>query len=434
VELPPRDGRGVTAAGSVAIQALGAKAGRYLAAGGGVVAAITATTLASQFFRSATSALGPELIHDLALTPQGLGLANAAFFISLMLSQIPVGMLFDRFGPRRVVSALTVLTVLGAALHAAATSETGFILARLLVGLGCAGSFMSAVVLCGRWYRGERYSTMLSRVFALSSLGNLLAGTPWAALASAVGWRAAFAVSALLAAATGVVFYALVRDAPASEKAPHRESLREIVAGLGKVWTVPGLLPILAMHFVAYAAGLTVFGVWAGPYLNDVFGLEPVARGNVLLVMAGAQMAGTLTYGPLDRIIGTRRGLVAGGCALSLVVLGGLAALPHPPGAAAIAALIVFSLVSTYSVVNVADANSRFPPAVAGRGATAVNLIQVIGTSLVPVATGAIIGFFPESATGRPEAAYRAAFAFIAASLALGLLLYWFWYTKPRKR
>jgi MFS family permease len=406
----------------------------FLAAGGGVVAAIVATTLASQFFRSATSALGPELIRDLALSPQALGLANAAFFIALTLSQIPVGMLFDRYGPRRVVSALTVLTVLGAALHAAAASETSFILARLLVGLGCAGSFMSAVVLCGRWYRGARYATMLSRVFALSSLGFLLAGTPWAALAAAIGWRAAFAVSALLAAATGAIFFALARDAPASEPSPRRESLREIVAGLGKVWLVPGLMPILAMHFVAYAAGLTVFGVWAGPYLHDVFGLDPVARGNVLLAMAVAQMAGTLSYGPLDRRLGTRRGVVGVAAALSFLVLGGLAALPHAPGALAIAVLILFSAVSSYSVVNVADANSRFVPALAGRGATAVNLCQAIGTALIPILTGAVIGLFPEAADGRPEIAYRAAFAVIAASLALGLVLYWGWYARPEKR
>src|SRR6185369_16286458 len=187
---------------------------RSLASGGGVIAAMVATTIASQFFRSATSALGPELIRDLALSPEALGLANAAFFIALMVCQIPIGMLFDRYGPRRVVTALTAVAVLGAALHAAAQSEAAFIVARLLVGLGFAGSFMATVVLCGRWYAGERYATMLSRVFALSSLGSLLAGTPWAALASWLGWRSAFAVSALLAAVTGAMFFAWVRDAP----------------------------------------------------------------------------------------------------------------------------------------------------------------------------------------------------------------------------
>ena len=78
----------------------------------------------------------------------------------------------------RVVTALSLLTVLGALLHAAAASERVFILARLLVGLGCAGSFMASVVLCVRWYPGKSFATMLSRVFALSNIGYLLAGSP----------------------------------------------------------------------------------------------------------------------------------------------------------------------------------------------------------------------------------------------------------------
>src|SRR6266699_5587598 len=102
-----------------------------------VVIAAIAITIASQFFRASTSTLGPELITDLSLSPEGLGLANSAVFIALLVSQIPIGMLFDRLGPRRVVTALSLLTVLGALLHAAAASERVFILARLLVGLGC---------------------------------------------------------------------------------------------------------------------------------------------------------------------------------------------------------------------------------------------------------------------------------------------------------
>src|SRR5258708_24024150 len=129
-----------------------------------VLVAATAITIASQFFRASTSTLGPELIEDLALSPAGLGLANAAFFIALLASQIRIGMLFDRFGPRLVVTALSVLTVLGALLHAAAESERGFILARLLVGLGCAGSFMATAVLCARWYPGKIFAPMLGPV------------------------------------------------------------------------------------------------------------------------------------------------------------------------------------------------------------------------------------------------------------------------------
>jgi len=396
----------------------------------GVFAAVVAVTIASQFFRASTGVLGPELIRDLALTPEALGLANAAFFIAITVMQIPVGMLFDRFGPRRVVAALSLFTVLGALLQAAAQTENAFVMARLLVGIGSAASFMAAVVLCARWFGGPSFGTTLSRVFALSGIGYLLAGSPWAAFASWLGWRSAFAASALAAAFIGWFFFAVVRDRPGNSQAARTSGFAEIVAGYREVWRTPGLAPILAMHFVAYAAFITVFGVWAGPYLNDVYGLRPIARGNALLAMALAQIAATLAYGPLGRWF-ARRTIVVAGAILSIAPLAIVVAFPLSADAA-ILALVLFCAISSFSVVNVADANSRFAASIAGRGATAVNLFQVVGTSALPILSGAVIGLFPEGNDGsRPEAAYRAAFGAIAACLALGLVLYALLYKRP---
>ncbi|MBV9111819.1 MAG: hypothetical protein JOY67_03255, partial [Hyphomicrobiales bacterium] len=89
-----------------------------------------------------------------------------------------------------------------------------------------------------------------------------------------------------------------------------------------------------------------------------------------------------------------------------------------------------FSGVTSFGVVNVADANSRFPARIAGRGATAVNLFQVIGTSVLPILSGMVLGWFPAGGDVRPEAAYRAAYMVVAASLAIGLAIYALLYPK----
>jgi predicted MFS family arabinose efflux permease len=211
------------------------------------------------------------------------------------------------------------------------------------------------------------------------------------------------------------------------------ERLRDILSGFRDVWKTAGLVPILAMHFVSYAAFLTVFGVWAGPYLNDAYGFDPVARGNVLVVMAAAQILATLGFGPLDRWL-PRRIIVILAATLSIATLTVLILVPHPSAETAVLMLIVFSAVTSFGVVNVADANSRFPAHIAGRGATAVNLFQVVGTSVLPILSGMVIGWFPSGAQGRPEAAYRAAFAVIAASLAIGLAAYGLLYPKGSGR
>src|SRR3546814_16699773 len=85
------------------------------------------------------------------------------------------------------------------------------------------------------------------------------------------------------------------------------------------------------MHCFAYASMVTVLGLWAGPYLYDVYGMGAVARGNVLLWMGVAQIAGIFCVGPLDRLFNTRKGVVVAGAFSTISVLVALPAIPRPP-------------------------------------------------------------------------------------------------------
>src|SRR3546814_16513572 len=93
------------------------------------------------------------------------------------------------------------------------------------------------------------------------------------------------------------------------------------------------------MHCFAYASMVTVLGLWAGPYLYDVYGMGAVARGNVLLWMGVAQIAGIFCVGPLDRLFNTRKGVVVVGALSTIVVLVELAAIQRPPAGMAAALL-----------------------------------------------------------------------------------------------
>ncbi|HKZ04147.1 MAG TPA: MFS transporter [Methylomirabilota bacterium] len=390
-----------------------------------VIVLLSALTAVSQFYRASLSAIAPELSRDLALSPEALGMANGAFFLSLGVVQLPVGMLFDRYGPRRIIGALTGLVVAGSLLHAAATTPAALIAARALIGLGCAGSFMGAVVLCHRWFGGVRFTTALSWIFALSNLGTLAAATPLAVVTTAVGWRRAFVGAAALTVLVGVAFHALVRDAPpGTAPVVARERLGEILRGLAAVWRSPGLPRVLAIHTFAYASMITILGLWAGPYLHDVHGLTPLARGNVLLAMGLAQIAGILAYGPLDRVFNTRKRVVMAGAAGSIALLAALAMAPRPPVWLAVLLLVAFCLVTAYGIVIVAHGRSLFPEALAGRGVTTVNLAQVAGSAGLPILTGALVGAFPAVGGVAPAAAYRAVWIFIAVALAAGLAVY----------
>ncbi len=387
---------------------------------------LSATTILSQFYRSSTTVIAPELIRDLSLTPEQLGLANAAFFIALMAVQVPVGILFDRVGARLTVAVLAVASVAGAAMHAVIGDGRGLTIARLLVGVGHGGSFMATIFLISRWWPRERWSTTMSWVFAISMLGVMLAGTPLALSSEAIGWRGSFLVMAALSAVVGVLFLTLVSDDPPGRQMPVRpiETAMAALRGFIEILALPGLLKIMGLQATAYAVMASVMGLWAGPYLHDVHGLDAVARGNVLIAMAAAQTSGTLLFGPLDRLVNTRKWIAVGGAVATIAVLLALAASPRPPMPVAIALLVLLCAVSAYGIHVVTHARSLYPERLAGRGATTANIAQLFGCAAVPFATGYIPGLFPITSAGYAPVAYQWIFAAIAVSLTLGLAVY----------
>ncbi len=388
-----------------------------------LVVALTAMTGLSQFHRAALGVIAPDLMVDLGLTPAVLGAANGMFFAALLIAQVPVGIALDRAGPRRTVAALSGIAVAGAAFQAFATDGTTLLAGRFLIGIGCGASFMSAVVLCARWYSGAAMTLALSRVFALSQMGILLAGAPLAAASGLLGWRGALGASAVLTAACLLLWWRLVRDDPPDRPPVFREpeTLRQALLGQVSIWGLPGLPRVLAMHLVGYAAAATVLGLWAGPYLADVHRLDAGGRGWALAAMGVAMPVGLLLIGPLERRAGGRRGIVTVACALAAGTLFALALWPGVPLGAALALLVLLVLFSAFPVLVVAEGRSLFPDHLVGRGATTVNLAQVLGSALLPMLMGAVVGLFPEVAGVRPEAAYRAGFAVLGAALAAGL-------------
>ncbi len=382
---------------------------------------LIAITCLSQFYRVSNSVIAPDLVRDLHLSPRELGWAGSVFFFALFAVQLPVGLWFDRFGARRTVSTISLLAAAGAVWTAHATDATGLIVGRVIMGLGCAASFMSVVFLCARWFAQARLATALSWVFAGSNLGTLAGATPLAWIAATVGWRNGFLGLAVVTVAITALFYIVVRDRPPGSALPatHRESLRDVFRGLWQVWRTKGLLPLLSMHFFAYATMLTILGIWGGPYLFDVHKLDGVQRGNVLLAMGVAQTLGILSYGPMDRVLRSRKKVVFGGALISAFFLGALGLAAHPPLWLAVTLLIGACYFCAFGTVIVAQGRTLFPDRLGGRAVTTVNLAQCLGLTVLPAVTGYIVEGF-----GAGDTAYRLVFATLAGGLLLGLIPY----------
>lgn len=392
-----------------------------------MLAALAAAVTLSQFHRAALAVVSPELTAELSLTPGQTGALTGAFFLALGVAQIPVGLALDRVGPRATVGWLTGLAVLGAAAQGLAWDGPSLLAARFLLGLGCSASFMASVVLCSRWFAGRSLTGALSRITAFSQLGLVLAAWPMGLAAALLGWRGAVLGSALLTAAMGVLWWGWVRDHPPGPvPAPRHESLGEALLGQARIWRTPGLLPILSLFSVGYAGAATLSTIWAGPYLADIHGLGAEGRGWVLTAMSLAFPLGLLAVAPLERAMGGRKRLCLLCAGAAVACLLGLAALPRPPLWLAVGLMILLCLASCFPTVLMAQARGLFHDHQVGRGATTMNLAQVVGSATLPLLVGAVVSAFPAVAGARPEIAYRLGLLALAAALGLGLLGYLF--------
>ncbi|MBP7242132.1 MAG: MFS transporter [Amaricoccus sp.] len=386
----------------------------------GIVTLVLAYGL-SQFYRAFLAVLTPALGADLGMGPGDLALASGLWFAVFAAAQMPIGFGLDRLGPRRVVGTLFILGAGGgAAVFAAAPSPGWIVAAMALIGLGCAPVLMSMLYIFARTYSPAAFASLAGLVIGLAATGNLAAAAPMALAADALGWRGAMAGLAVVSVAVGILLFVIVRDPPPA-RAPSPESAGP--DGFGALLRTPALWAMAPLVIINYAPPAGVRGLWAGPYLREVFGLDADGIGLVTLVMAAAMILGNFAYGPADRILRTRKWtLVVGNllAGLALVLLGLFPDLGLAWATVLLAALGFFG--ASFPLV-MAHVRSYCPPHLVGRGVTFANMLSIGAVGVMQFGGGRLYAGL--AAAGAPPAsAFGTLFVTFGALLVLGAAVY----------
>src|SRR5215208_6918486 len=291
-----------------------------------IVTTLATAYVASHFFRASNVTIGLDLMRDLAIGPEALGALTGAFFFGFSAMQIPCGFLFDRFGPRLTVTGMLLLAVVGATVFTLASGWPILLAGRALMGAGFGVMLIGSMVVVSRWFPPDRFSTMAAMVMSIGLLGNLAATTPLAWASQTIGWRSVFSAAVLFTALASIAVWLVVRDAPPGHPflARKPEPLHQMLQGLLEVLRNPRLKPILPLNFCNYACTFTVQGLWGGPFLREVYGLSPIEAGNVLLAAVIAYQIGIIAFGPMDRLLDTRKWIAIGGTLATIAMLAAL--------------------------------------------------------------------------------------------------------------
>ena len=371
----------------------------------------------SQFYRVFLAVLTPVLSSELGMSEWHLSLASGAWFATFAFAQFPIGIWLDKFGPRRTVSILlAVFGGGGALLFANASSPQMVIIAMAMIGIGCAPVLMASFVILARNYSASIFATLAATFISVGMIGSVVGAEPLAAAVHLWGWREVATGLALITAFIAVVLFFIVKD-PKHIENTQDASFFDLLK-IKQLWL---LFPIITF---SYCVSAGIRGLWSGPFLEQVYGLDILEIGRIVLYMSFAQIIGTLAYGPMDRIFDTRKWVVVGGNSVLLACCIWLAV---NEGASLTGITIVFVVIGLFgsaSTVQAAHGKAFIPMHMIGRGMTLLNFFSIGGAALMQVLSGGVYDRW--SRADDPFAGFGAIFYFYAIMLAVALSIYLF--------
>lgn len=379
-----------------------------------------------QLHRSAGAVLSPVLNRDLGLDARELAAVMAGLFLAAGVTQIPFGILLDRFGPRRCVTALVVVGIFGMCLFSLAESWPALMAGRIFIGSGFSGVFMSSIVLFAAWMPPERLTTWSGRITAVGGCGGLLATTPLAAAIDWFGWRGTIAGLAVVTAILVVIAFRSLRDHPpeAAVSREPKENLSQSFAGFLRVLRERSVWPMILVSLVMYTPMQMTLGLWGGPYLLEVHGLDSIERGNVLFVVMACHLVGALAFGPLERFFNTRKWLVVFGACLQSLQFLALGLLGPSSLAGSIVLMIAIAIVAPLYLVVTVHCQAFFPRGLTGRAVSMVISFSVFGVFITQTGSSFLVRALANPDMIGSLEAYRAVFVAMAGVFVLVALVY----------
>jgi sugar phosphate permease len=389
----------------------------------------------SQFYRVSNAVIAPQLLNDLLIDTRGLGLLSASFFYAFALTQIPIGLLLDKIGPRSMMTALSAMGIFGAVIFSWADSMTLGVAGRVLLGIGMACNLMGTYKLLTLWFSPKAFATLAGIVVALGTAGNMLATTPLVILVNQFGWRSSFQLIAVINFILTFLFYIIVRDRPPqgdSDFPVASMNTRQAFGNIQKLFKQKDFWIISFATFARYGIFAAFQALWAGPYLMEVLGYSALTTGNLILLLNVGMISGAPCWGILsDRLFNTRKWvIIAGSIAIVLTIII-LAIIPLGTPLSLVSLLFFcFGFFNATGLLMYPHIKELMPLEMSGTAMTGINFFTMIGPAVFLQGLGILMQTLHPEASRGPEA-FNAAFMVCIISLLLVLVLYFF--TRERK-
>jgi MFS family permease len=266
--------------------------------------------------RVAPSVMVEELMRDLAVGGAVLGHLSGVYYYGYAGMQVPVGVLLDRFGPRRLMTGAGLVCAAGGVLFATGATLFAVAVGRFLVGASAAFSLVGAMAVAGRWFPANRFALLSGWAMAMGMAGGVFGQAPLRLAVEASSWR-----TTMLLLATGGVGLATAAWLTVRDRWRGHGGMLGALVGLGAVarhsqtW-------LIALAGLATAAPLLGFAsLWGVPFLEAAYGLPRATAATLTSMLFVGWGCGAPLFGWLSDRIGRRKAPALAGLALETLAL-----------------------------------------------------------------------------------------------------------------
>lgn len=340
----------------------------------------------------APSVMAEPMMKTFGVTGEGFGFISAFYFYAYAPTQLPAGVLYDRYGPRKLMTFAIVLCALGSAFFASTDSIVTASLGRFLIGIGSAFSFIGVLVLISRWFPPHYFAILAGIAQLMSSVGAIFGEMPLASLVNSIGWRNASFLLAIVGFILAGFFWIFIRDFPhqKNQTVPNhylRDEWKRLVEVCKHSYTW-----IIGSYAFAIWTPIAVFAaLWGVPYLQEKYQISVVAASGLCsMIWLGIGVGSPLLGWVSDRIESRRVALITSSI-LGLIATLILLYLPNLPYGWVYIVLFVLGLGAGGQTVSFAVVKENNPPELVGTASGFNNLSVLIGGALFQPLVGYLL-------------------------------------------
>jgi MFS family permease len=378
-------------------------------------------------YRVINAVIAPYLVTEFSLSPADLGFLTSAYFMTYAAAQLPLGVLLDRYGPRRTQTGMLCIAATGALVFGLAHSFTMLTVGRALIGLGLCGGLMSCLKANALWWPRERLPLVNGICGGIGAAGALAGTVPVQFALGFIDWHTLFFI--LVAGTLAVslfIFLTVPEKAGSASTASLGTQIREmrVIYTSAFYWRTTAFV---CLHQGVYLAYQTL---WLAPWLRDVAGYDRLQIANTLFCLNLSQFVGAILVGALAERL-QRRGITPRACNITAIAISLVVQTLFAAGVTDFATLqaMVYAFAGAATLLVYSILNQHFPAHLAGRVNTLQNMMMFSTAFAAQWGIGAIINLFPGDPMHYSTAAHQTAF-FVMIGFQLVAFVYCVW---PRR-